>query len=170
MKGHRLPGGRGTIAAWFSNSFLSTSAGGMNEEWSATVLHGDVFVVQYRLLRPKQDPLVYQFEVDVAKGLIVRGINNSAIEVLEFPSGDKTAAAAKPAPKAPAKKTARPASKPAPGARSSAAGGQIPILPLPDDAGPSVSGDSAPTGFENVDVNDEKVRYIVAQESDEELF
>lgn len=171
VKNHRLPGGRGNIAAWFSNSFLSSSAVGLSEEWSATILHGEIFVVQYRLLRPKQDPLVYQFEVDVAKGTLVRGINNGAIELLDFPSGDKVTAAAAPAPKPAAKPAARPAAKKRTVSRTRSAGtsGEVPLLPLPEDSSSRVS-DPAPTGFENVDLNDEKVRYIVAQESDEELF
>jgi len=94
--------------------------------------------------------------------------------VLDFPSGEKTTASAAPAPKPAAKpaakKASKPAARPASRPRSSATRGEIPILPLPDDDAPAAAGDSDPTGFENVDVNDEKVRYIVAQESDEELF
>ena len=154
VKNYKLSGERNSVAGWFANSFLSSSATGSNEEWSATILHGDIFVVQYRLLRPKQDPLIYQFEVDVAKGLIVRGINNNAIDLLDFSS--KAIAKAEP----PAKPKARKARK----------FREIPILPLPDEpvARPA---QEEPTGFETATAEDnEKVKYIVAQESDEELF
>lgn len=154
VKNYKLSGGRGTISSWFANSFLSSSASGLNEEWSATILHGDIFVVQYRLLKPKQDPLIYQFEVDVAKAVIVRGINNNAIELLDF-SSKATAMADKPA---------KPKKAPKPKARTLAQ------LPLPEDPGRQVSSDE-PSGFETPAPDEnEKVKYIRAQESDEELF
>ena len=158
VKNYKLSGGRSTVVSWFANSFLSNSASGSNEEWSATILHGDIFVVQYRLLRPKQDPLIYQFEVDVAKDLIVRGINNNAIELLDFSS--KVTAKAEPAPKRKARKASPKTGK----SRG------IPILPLPDE--PVVrQAQEDPTGFETAAAEgNEKVKYIVAQESDEELF
>ncbi|MEI7482218.1 MAG: hypothetical protein WCK75_07700 [Elusimicrobiota bacterium] len=158
VKGYKLSGGRGTVASWFANSFLSNSSSGSNEEWSATILHGDIFVVQYRLLRPKQDPLIYQFEVDVAKNIIVRGINNNAIELLDFSS--KATARAEFAPKPKARKAAPKAGK----SRG------IPILPLPDEPAKLVQ-EEDPTGFEAIaPAGNEKVKYIMAQESDEELF
>ncbi|MDA8132455.1 MAG: hypothetical protein M0011_13210 [Elusimicrobia bacterium] len=158
VKNYKLSGGRGTIASWFANSFLSTS-GGANEEWTATPLHGDILVVQYRLLRPKQDPLIYQFEVDAAKQDILRGINNNAIELLDSSSKAKSVSAAP----APAKKPARKK------AARKASSKEIPILPLPDE--PSAgSQEQDPTGFENPQLEPEQVKYLKAQESDEELF
>ena len=158
VKGYKLSGGRGTIATWFSNSFLSGASGGANEEWTATPLHGDILVVQYRLLRPKQEPLTYQFEVDAAKQDIVRGINNNAIDLLD--SGkDKTVSAA-PARK-PAKAKVRKPAKPR----------EVPILPLPEEEPSAGSSEQEPTGFENAQgEGSEKVKYLKAQESDEELF
>jgi hypothetical protein len=158
VKNYKLSGGRGAVAGWFANSFLSTSAGGSNEEWSATSLHGDIFVVQYRLLRPKQDPLIYQFEVDVARNLIVRGINNNAIELLDL--APKAAARTVSAPKLRSRKPVLPSRKPR----------RIPILPLPDEPAAGAVQEN-PTGFESpAPGKNEKVRYIIAQESDEELF
>ncbi|HBZ87520.1 MAG TPA: hypothetical protein DEO67_10390 [Candidatus Edwardsbacteria bacterium] len=158
VKSYKLAGGRGTIESWFANAFLSGGAGGSNEEWTATPLHGDILVVQYRLLRPRQDPLIYQFEVDAAKQDIVRGINNNAIELLDFSSKEKSASAA------PAKKAARPK------ARKPAKSREVPILPLPD--APAAGGsEQDPTGFENPSADSsEQVKYLKAQESDEELF
>ena len=160
VKGYKLSGGRGSMATWFANSFLSGSSGGANEEWTATPLHGDILVVQYRLLRPKQEPLIYQFEVDAAKRDIVRGINNNAIELLDFSSKEKSVSAApvkKPAAKPKARKTSRP--------------GSIPILPLPDAPPAGAQAEQDPTGFENAQAEgSEQVKYLKAQESDEELF
>jgi hypothetical protein len=159
VKDYKLSGGRGTVATWFSNSFLSGSSSGANEEWTATPLHGDILVVQYRLLRPRQEPLIYQFEVDAAKSDIVRGINNNAIELLDFSSKGKSASAVsakKPAPK-PRRKASRP--------------GEIPILPLPDAPPAGVQQEQDPTGFETAQgEGSEQVKYLKAQESDEELF
>lgn len=157
VKNYKLSGGRGGIATWFANSFLSNT-GGANEEWTATPLHGDILVVQYRLLRPKQEPLVYQFEVDSAKRDIVRGINNNALELLDFAAKEKSVSAA-PVKKAAPKRAARKAVK-----RS-----EPDILPLPD-APAAEAGDQDPTGFENPGADSEQVKYLKAQESDEELF
>ncbi|HNW45520.1 MAG TPA: hypothetical protein PKI19_13540 [Elusimicrobiales bacterium] len=162
VKSYKLAGGRGSIESWFSNSFLSGGAGGANEEWTATPLHGDILVVQYRLIRPKQDPMIYQFEVDAAKGDIVRGINNNAIELLDA-SREKTASAA------PVKKTAKPAVKPQPRVRKPVKPRELAILPLPDAPAAGGNAEADPTGFEQPESND-KVKYLKAQESDEELF
>ena len=160
VKDYKLSGGRGTIKSWFANAFLSGAAGGTNEEWTATPLHGDILVVQYRLLRPKQEPMVYQFEVDAAKQDIVRGINNNAIELLDFSGGEKSVSAA------PVRKPARAkAKKPA---RKS---GEIAQLPLPDAPAAGPAAEEAPTGFEDGQAEgSEEVKYLKAQESDEELF
>ncbi|MBI4656511.1 MAG: hypothetical protein HY746_07185 [Elusimicrobia bacterium] len=158
VKNYKLGGGRGTVSNWFGNSFLSGSQSGMNEEWTATILHGNVFVVQYRLLRSKQDPLVYQFEVDIDKNTIVRGINNNAIELLDFPST---------APVVNKKSQEKAVKKPKPKKNT----GQVPLLPLPDEPKQEETTLGEPTGFENIPVDsEEKVKYIVAQETDEELF
>jgi hypothetical protein len=162
VKNYKLSGNRGSVATWFANSFLSGAAGGANEEWTATPLHGDILVVQYRLLRPKQDPMIYQFEVDAAKQDIVRGINNNAIELLDLSSKEKSVSAApvkKAAPKAKAKprKPSRPK--------------EVPLLPLPDAPSAGTRQDQDPTGFENAQAEgSDQVKYLKAQESDEELF
>ncbi len=160
VKNYKLSGNRGSVATWFSNSFLSGAAGGANEEWTATPLHGDILVVQYRLLRPKQDPMIYQFEVDAAKQDIVRGINNNAIELLSLSSKEKSVSAAR------AKKTA-PKAKAKP--RKPSGPKEVPLLPLPD--APSAGSQQDPTGFENAQgEGSDQVKYLKAQESDEELF
>ncbi len=161
VKNYKLSGGRGTISSWFANSFL-TSRGGASEEWTATPLHGDILVVQYRLLRPRQEPVVYQFEVDAANNDIVRGINNNAIDLLSSPAKAATASAA------PVRKHVRKTVK-----RSIKSGkrhgGEIPILPLPEEPAADRS-DQAPSGFENPQTEPDQVKYLKAQESDEELF
>jgi hypothetical protein len=161
VKNYKLSGNRGSVATWFANSFLSGAAGGANEEWTATPLHGDILVVQYRLLRPKQDPMIYQFEVDAAKQDIVRGINNNAIDLLDLSSNSKTATARKAAPKAKAKAAPRKPSRPR----------EIPILPLPDAPAAGQRTEADPTGFEDAQAEgSDQVKYLKAQESDEELF
>ena len=96
--------------------------------------------------------------MDAAKHDIVRGINNSAIELLDFSSREKSAAAVKkPAPKPRVKKPSRPK--------------ELPILPLPDAPAAGTGAEPAPTGFENAQAEgSEEVKYLKAQESDEELF
>ena len=158
VKNHKLAGGRGSISIWLSNAFLSGLSGGLNEEWSATILHKNIFVTQYRLLRQRKEPVIYQFEVDLEKRAIVRGINNNAIELLDFPS--KKIAVKKPVFKKPAKKV-KPKKK-----RLRA----LPQLPLPAPPKKDFK-HKEPSGFENITLSAiDKVRYIRAQESDEELF
>lgn len=79
VKKYNLGDGKGSIERWLSNSIASTNG---KEEWNATYLSGNLFVVQYRFLRFKSEPIVYLFEVDVEKNEIVRGINNNAINLL----------------------------------------------------------------------------------------
>ena len=80
VKNYQLGSGKGSISNWFSNTFSASNQ--VREEWNATYLSGNLFVVQYRVLRYKSEPIVYLFEVDVKKNQIVRGINNNAIELL----------------------------------------------------------------------------------------
>ncbi|MGC8866905.1 MAG: hypothetical protein ACP5PA_01670 [Elusimicrobiales bacterium] len=80
VKNHNLGDGKGSIERWLSNTVASGVRG--KEEWNATYLSGSVFVVQYRFLRYRAEPVVYLFEVDVDKKEIVRGINNNAINLL----------------------------------------------------------------------------------------
>jgi hypothetical protein len=80
VKNYQLGSGKGSIGNWFSNTFSASNQ--VREEWNATYLSGDLFVVQYRVLRYKSEPIVYLFEVDVKKNKIIRGINNNAIELL----------------------------------------------------------------------------------------
>lgn len=80
VKNYQLGSGKGSISNWFSNTFSASNQ--VREEWNATYLSGDLFVVQYRVLRYKSEPIVYLFEVDVKKNKIIRGINNNAIELL----------------------------------------------------------------------------------------
>ncbi|MDD2773793.1 MAG: hypothetical protein PHP45_08880 [Elusimicrobiales bacterium] len=110
-KNHDLGGGRGTIAQWLRNAYAANDG---QEDWSATALHNDIYVAQYRFRRPHAEPVVYQFEVDAAAGRINRGINNAAIELLQGPPP--------PAPKPVKKKPVR-RKKPA----------RRPQLPLPKD-------------------------------------
>jgi len=80
VKNYDLGDGKGKMQSWFSNTFSASNQ--VKEEWNATFLSGNLFVVQYRVLRYKQEPIVYLFEVDVEKNNIVRGINNNAIDLL----------------------------------------------------------------------------------------
>ncbi|MCX5786759.1 MAG: hypothetical protein NTX59_13845 [Elusimicrobia bacterium] len=183
VKNYKLSGGRGAISGWFANSFLSGSSSGASEEWSATPLHGDILVVQYRLIRQKHDPLIYQFEVDAVKNDIIRGINNNAIELLDFSQENKAqkevagkagqAGGGVTAPEAGAadkKISVKKLSAKAKPARKTRKPGEIAILPLPD-APRAVTKNEDPTGFEDAQgEGGEKVKYIKAQESDEELF
>ncbi len=154
VKNFNLSDGRGTVSNWFSNSFVSS--GQSREEWTATLLQGKIFVVQYRLIRQKQEPLVYQFEVDSESGRILRGINNNAIDLLES-SSEKNQA----------KKSVQQA-KPKPvRVKKPAAAKKDSLMPLPERDAEDYS---EPTGFENSDMISKAPLKITAPESDDELF
>lgn len=155
VKNFNLSDGRGSVSNWFSNSF--GSSGQSREEWTATLLQGKIFVVQYRLIRQKQEPLVYQFEVNSETGQILRGINNNAIDLLE--SG--TEKIKKESVKA-AQKTQK---KPAPRTKTRPKTDQPPPLPEREE-----SEYQEPTGFENSDMISKAPVKITAPETDEELF
>lgn len=153
VKNFNLSNGRGTISNWFSNSFASS--GQSREEWSATLLQGKVFVVQYRLIRPKQEPLVYQFEVNAETGQILRGINNNAIDLLE--SGDTKSV----------KKADKPVKKPISFPKKKSHPKAYAPAPLPDR---DESDYQEPTGFEDSQLISKARVKITAPETDEELF
>jgi hypothetical protein len=79
VKNHQLDNGRGTIANWLKNSY--TAKNGI-EDWVGAKLNGNSYMVQYRFLRPRQEPITYIFAVDVKAGTITRGINDPALELL----------------------------------------------------------------------------------------
>lgn len=191
VKNYKLSGGRGTISSWFANSFLSGSATTSGDEWSATQLHENIYVVQYRLARSRQDPLTYQFEVDIEKDEIIRGINNNAIDLLE--TSAKQTARAVPARKTfegeekqPEKQELKTKSKAKPVVAKKESllqkakrtlmpkrqktykPQELDQLPLPPPPKKTYS-EPAPTGFEQPE-SDERINYLRAMESDEELF
>ncbi|MFA5161049.1 MAG: hypothetical protein WC421_02280 [Elusimicrobiales bacterium] len=77
VKNYQLGGGRGTISEWLRNSYM-----GGQESWSATHLHGSDYVVSYKFTQQRLEPVVYEFDVNVQTGKIVRGINNAAVSLL----------------------------------------------------------------------------------------
>ncbi len=93
VKNYNLGDGKGSIEKWLSNTVASAVKG--KEEWNATYLSGSIFVVQYRFLRYRAEPVVYLFEVDVDKREIVRGINNNAINLLSGKKSQLKSATAK---------------------------------------------------------------------------
>jgi hypothetical protein len=185
VKDYRLSGGRGTISSWFSNSFLASSANQAEDKWTATPLHAAVYVVQYRLPRSRQDPLIYQFEVDVEENRLIRGINNNAIELLD--TGTSKTARAVPARNnyesetavrtevrnisrktdQSAKESIIQKARKKLSARKKKTN-EIKQLPLPPAPKKRYS-QSVPTGFEQPEEDPDEA-FLKAMESDEELF
>lgn len=158
VKNYTLDGGRGTISGWFQNSFLSGHSSGIQEEWSATVLNGEVYVVQYRLLRPRSEPIVYQFEVDNSRMALNRGVNNAAIELLR--GGPQPEREASPAPPK--------AKKPARESRKTVKPKTLPLLPLPEDPSEKQAGEdsSMQSGFEDGEVSAPASEGLTAEEGE----
>ncbi|NLO92043.1 MAG: hypothetical protein GX410_08670 [Elusimicrobia bacterium] len=93
VKNYDLGMGRGKIETWLKNSYGAAGT----ETWSAKQLIGSSYVVEYKLLRARAEVIAYLFEVDVASGKIVRGMDNAAMELLGGGAKAQPSGAAKPA-------------------------------------------------------------------------
>jgi hypothetical protein len=125
VKSHNIGNGKGTVSNWLQNAYIGIVGSGGKEEWSATALRGNSYVVQYRILKAKTDPIIYQFEVDVEKNKILRGINNLAIELLGKLDNNIVKTPVKTAPKATLKSKSQSLKRP----------GLLPLPKTPDQNG-----------------------------------
>ncbi|MBI4056517.1 MAG: hypothetical protein HY399_03110 [Elusimicrobia bacterium] len=80
VKNYSLGQGRGSIAQWFQASYLASPGLGSQETWSATLLEGNIYSVQYKLSKAGQT-IVHLFVADLDKK-VLRGLDNSSSELL----------------------------------------------------------------------------------------
>lgn len=82
-KEFKLPKSRSTVQEYLRGANASYFSQGYKEEWTADFLHNDIFIVKYRLLSPRKEPLVYIFEVSLQQKTVLSGLNNATLSLLE---------------------------------------------------------------------------------------
>ena len=82
VKNYELPNANGKIADYFDRIYKSKLAQGYNAVWSATPLHNNVYIVKYRVSKTRLEPVVYLFQVDVAKNKLIGALNNITLDLV----------------------------------------------------------------------------------------
>lgn len=83
-KKYQLSANRGELEAYFNGYFKNYFEQGYASAWSAEHLYRDSYIVKYRLVKPRKEPIVYIFETDLNKKTIVGALNNSAMDLLDL--------------------------------------------------------------------------------------
>ena len=73
---------RGTVGEWFKQIFTENIKQGYVENWLVEHLYENTYVVQYRLTKPRKEPIVYIFEVDYKDKTITSALNNATMDLL----------------------------------------------------------------------------------------
>ncbi len=84
VKAHRLSGSNGAVAKYFDSFYKNYVEQGYEASWAAEPLHKDTYIVKYRLVKPRKEPIVYIFEADIKKKTISGALNNAAMDLLEL--------------------------------------------------------------------------------------
>ncbi|WP_424245385.1 hypothetical protein Dip510_000353 [Elusimicrobium posterum] len=71
-----------TVGAYLPKVLDSYIQKGYTASWSAEHLHKDIYIVKYRLIKTRQEPIVYMFEVDTKKNIISGALNNLTLDLL----------------------------------------------------------------------------------------
>ncbi|MDR0409985.1 MAG: hypothetical protein LBH18_06280 [Spirochaetaceae bacterium] len=78
VKNFKLDDRRGTIEQYFSQTY----SGYYSATWSANLLFGDTYIVDFRALpQPRKEPILYQFRINVKTGQMI-GTNNITLNLL----------------------------------------------------------------------------------------
>lgn len=82
VQNYGLSGNKGTIAAYFDKIYQQQLSEGYEAVWSAEPLHKSTYIVKYRLTKPRMEPIVYVFQVDVARKRLTGALNNIALDLV----------------------------------------------------------------------------------------
>ncbi len=82
VQNHRLPGNKGTVAAYFDRIYASHLAQGYTANWSVEPLHKNTYIVKYRLTKTRMEPIVYVFQADAVRGKLTGALNNVALDLV----------------------------------------------------------------------------------------
>ncbi|MBR3603588.1 MAG: hypothetical protein IKL48_02725 [Elusimicrobiaceae bacterium] len=71
-----------TISEYLQQRYQNELQSGYAASWSAEPLHKDVYVVKYRLAKTRKEPIVYVFQVNVAKKKLTGALNNITLDLV----------------------------------------------------------------------------------------
>ncbi|WP_428897298.1 hypothetical protein Dip518_001085 [Parelusimicrobium proximum] len=81
-KKHNLPKQRATVEDYFNTYFTTYFSQGYSSSWSAEPLYGDIYIVKYKLVKTRKEPILYIFEVDIKKNAVTGALNNASLDLL----------------------------------------------------------------------------------------
>lgn len=70
---------RGTIGEYFNRTY---TAAGYQTRWTANPFYTNIYVVEFTATKVRSEPIVYQFNVDVQKGVVQHGLNGISMDLL----------------------------------------------------------------------------------------
>jgi len=82
VQNYGLSGNKGTIAAYFDRIYQKQLREGYEASWSAEPLHKNTYIVKYRLTKPRMEPVVYVFQVDVSRKRLTGALNNITLDLV----------------------------------------------------------------------------------------
>ena len=73
---------RGTVESYLMRRYAQQLAAGYSAHWLAEPLHRNVYVVEYRLSKTRQEPIVYIFQADIEKKKLTGALNNITLDLV----------------------------------------------------------------------------------------
>ncbi|ACC97648.1 hypothetical protein Emin_0082 [Elusimicrobium minutum Pei191] len=83
-KNHMLKKKGMSIDGFLNSYFEEYVKQGYTASWSAEPLHKDIYIVKYRLVKPRKEPVIYIFEVDTKKNIVSGALNNWSLDLLDM--------------------------------------------------------------------------------------
>lgn len=82
VQDYNLPNFNGKVSDYFDRIYKDKLAQGYSATWSAERLHNNVYIVKYRLSKTRSEPVVYIFQVDVARNKLTGALNNITLDLV----------------------------------------------------------------------------------------
>ena len=82
VQNYELSDGRGTVVHYLQTSNAPLFEQGFTADWSVAWLHRNIYIVQYRLTKPRTEPIVYVFQADGEKGKLTGALNNITLDLV----------------------------------------------------------------------------------------
>ena len=82
VKEYKLSGNRGTIESYFNRIYANQLTQGYQAQWATETLHKSTYIVKYRLIKPRMEPIVYVFQVDASAGKLTGALNNITLDLV----------------------------------------------------------------------------------------
>ena len=82
VKHYVLDEERGTVEQYLAKRYAQEIASGYAYMWAAEPLHRNSYVVRYRLVKARTEPIVYVFQVDTVKKKLTGALNNITLDLV----------------------------------------------------------------------------------------